>query len=68
MSTGPYQMTPRQYELMLLGRNRNWIPKLEGYLATGGYFVAVGAGHLPGAGGLLELLSARGYVVERSAE
>jgi uncharacterized protein YbaP (TraB family) len=47
-------------------RNRNWIPKIEGYLARGeNYFVVVGAGHLGGPNGLLALLRAQGNRVEQ---
>lgn len=47
-------------------RNRNWIPKIEGYLRSGKtYFVVAGAGHMGGPGGLLALLRARGYGIEQ---
>jgi uncharacterized protein len=47
-------------------RNRNWIPKIEGYLRSGKtYFVVVGAGHMGGPNGLLAMLRARGYQIEQ---
>jgi len=47
-------------------RNRNWLPKIEGYLRSGKtYFVVVGAGHMGGPNGLLALLKARGYKIEQ---
>lgn len=47
-------------------RNRNWIPKIEGYLRHHrNYFVVVGAGHLGGPDGVLALLRARGYKLEQ---
>jgi uncharacterized protein YbaP (TraB family) len=47
-------------------RNRNWIPKIEGYLRSGKtYFVIVGAGHIGGPNGLLAMLRARGYQIEQ---
>jgi uncharacterized protein len=50
----------------LLGaRNRAWMAPLEDQLARGGVFAAVGALHLPGEGGLIELLRARGWRVTR---
>ncbi len=51
---------------VLDARNRNWIPKIEGYLRSGRIcFVVVGAGHLGGPNGLLTLLKARGYRIEQ---
>lgn len=48
----------------LLGdRNRRWIPRLESFMKQGAVFVAVGAGHLPGRNGVLELLRQAGYTV-----
>lgn len=47
-------------------RNRNWIPKIEGYLRSGKtYFVVVGAGHMGGPTGLLAMLRSRGYQIEQ---
>ena len=46
-------------------RNRAWLDPLEAELAEGGAFVAVGALHLPGSAGLIELLRARGWVLTR---
>jgi uncharacterized protein YbaP (TraB family) len=47
-------------------RNRNWIPKIEGYLRSGKtYFVVVGGGHMGGPNGLLAMLRARGYKIEQ---
>jgi uncharacterized protein YbaP (TraB family) len=47
-------------------RNRNWIPKIEGYLGSGQtYFVVVGAAHMGGTDGLLALLRARGCKIEQ---
>ena len=48
----------------LLGpRNRRWLPRLEGYLAGRGAFVAVGIGHLVGDDNVPSLLEAAGYRV-----
>jgi uncharacterized protein YbaP (TraB family) len=47
-------------------RNRNWLPKIEGYLRSGHtHFVVVGAGHMGGPNGLLALLKTRGYKIEQ---
>jgi uncharacterized protein len=51
---------------LLDNRNRNWIPKIEGYLGSGSvYFVVVGAAHLGGPNGVIALLKGRGYTVEQ---
>lgn len=47
------------------GRNRQMVERLEGLGAAGPWFVAVGALHLPGEQGMLRLLQARGWRVER---
>ncbi|HVV83909.1 MAG TPA: TraB/GumN family protein, partial [Kofleriaceae bacterium] len=52
---------------MLAPRNHRWLPRIEGYLASGGAFVAVGIGHLLGPEGLPALLAADGLRVERAA-
>jgi len=57
--------SPSATQTLLVERNRRWMDQLEGYLRSGGAFVAVGVGHLVGPGGLTELLEARGYHVER---
>ena len=50
---------------LVASRNAAWLPALEGYVASGGAFVAVGLGHLLGPDGLPAQLAARGYAVER---
>jgi uncharacterized protein YbaP (TraB family) len=52
-------------EEMVYARNASWIPKLEPLLATGGAFIAVGAGHLQGPRSVIALLAARGYTTTR---
>lgn len=54
------------YEKLIYERNRNMTSKIEVFLKTGErYFVVIGAGHLVGKGGILELLKERGYFVEQ---
>ncbi|MGY6661316.1 MAG: TraB/GumN family protein [Glycocaulis sp.] len=54
------------YQAIMVTRNRDWVPQIEAMLASGGtHFVAVGAGHLPGEDGVVELLRAEGYTVTR---
>ncbi len=56
----------RLYERLLVERNRNWLPVIEGMITRPGRaFVVVGAAHLVGPDGLLEMLRARGYTVEQ---
>ena len=53
-------------ERLLGARNRNWLPKVEGFARSGKtYFVVVGAAHLGGTDGLLALLRGRGYQIEQ---
>ena len=49
--------------LLLDDRNKKWIPKLKPLLDEGGAFIAIGALHLPGDVGVLELLKKEGYKV-----
>lgn len=49
--------------LLLDDRNKKWIPKLKPLLDEGNVFIAVGALHLPGEMGVLELLRKEGYIV-----
>ena len=50
---------------LLIGRNRAWMPRLIGHVDAGNAFIAVGALHLPGETGLIELLRAEGYTLRR---
>ena len=45
-------------------RNANWIPVIEKQLTVQSTFIAVGAAHLPGKTGVIELLKAQGFTVE----
>ncbi|MGL6268932.1 MAG: TraB/GumN family protein [Chitinophagaceae bacterium] len=49
--------------LLLVNRNKNWIPVMEKAMATQSTFFAVGAGHLPGQDGVISLLRKAGYTV-----
>jgi uncharacterized protein YbaP (TraB family) len=51
-------------EILLLQRNRNWIPVMAELMAKGSVFFAVGAGHLAGDEGVITLLRKEGYAVE----
>jgi len=49
--------------ILLTERNKNWAKKLDSLLKHESVFVAVGAGHLPGKEGLINLLRDLGYTV-----
>ncbi|HUH67141.1 MAG TPA: TraB/GumN family protein, partial [Syntrophales bacterium] len=54
------------YDKLIYKRNRGMAAKIEGYLRTGSnYFVVIGAGHLLGDKGIIQLLKNRGYSVEQ---
>ena len=50
-------------DLLLVGRNQTMAERAAPLLAKGGAFVAVGALHLPGKGGLIARFRAMGYRV-----
>ena len=50
-------------EKLVTKRNNNWIPKLQTLIAKNSCFIAVGAGHLGGKNGLIQLLQNKGYTV-----
>lgn len=52
-------------EKLLYERNAAWIPKIEKILEQDQVFIAVGAGHLQGPRGVVELLKKDGYDVTR---
>jgi uncharacterized protein YbaP (TraB family) len=51
-------------EDLLVKRNKNWVPEIRKMIQEKPSLIAVGAGHLPGSDGLLELLREAGYSVE----
>lgn len=59
-------LTSSVYDKLIYQRNRNMVTKIEDYLKTGETsFVVVGAGHLVGDRGIVELLKRKGYHVEQ---
>lgn len=50
-------------EDFLDNRNKRWIPKLETWMKSKTLFIAVGAGHLAGENGVIQLLRNQGYNV-----
>ncbi|MEM7282715.1 MAG: TraB/GumN family protein [Pseudomonadota bacterium] len=54
------------YQELVVNRNKNWIPEIEGFLKQNDdYLVIVGAGHLTGEYGVVELLRQRGFEVQQ---
>ncbi len=51
-------------DLLLYQRNENWVEKLKALMASKSLVVAVGAGHLPGDRGVINLLKKAGYKVD----
>lgn len=51
-------------EILLDNRNRNWVNQLKEIMPKDNVFVAVGAGHLPGKKGVINLLREAGYSVK----
>ena len=57
-------MIDEVYNQMLTKRNHNWISTMHDLMLNQSVFFAVGAGHLKGANGLIQLLKAHGYNVK----
>ena len=57
------ELLDRFLEELVYQRNKRMAKRLLPYLEQGGAFVAVGALHLPGRGGLVDLLLQAGYTV-----
>lgn len=57
---------PSLYQKFLVRRNRNWLSQIELFLGQRKtWFVVIGAGHLLGHDGLVNMLRAQGYAVEQ---
>jgi uncharacterized protein YbaP (TraB family) len=58
------KLYPKLYQTMIVDRNNKWVRNIEGYLnGSGNTMVVVGAAHLVGVDGLINLLRKRGYKV-----
>ena len=56
--------TPEEEEALIYGRNATWAEKMPAMMDGASTLFVVGAAHLPGEKGVLELLMAKGYTVE----
>lgn len=57
-------MNPEEFREMFTDRNHNWVEVMPEIMAAKPTLFVVGAGHLPGDDGVLELLKAQGYNVK----
>lgn len=57
-------LSKKEYERVIKQRNYNWMPTIKSAINTQSTMFVVGAGHLPGRYGLINMLRLSGYVVE----
>jgi uncharacterized protein YbaP (TraB family) len=65
MKTGEQRLADEFQQHLIVERNHRMADRMQKYLQQGKAFVAVGALHLPGEEGLLNLLEQQGYTVRR---
>jgi uncharacterized protein YbaP (TraB family) len=58
------QMPPKFYKALVTDRNIRMADRIANFIAKQTTFIAVGALHLPGDGGVIALLRKKGFVVE----
>lgn len=58
------QMTQLEYDALVKTRNLNWLDEMKSLLPTQSTLYVVGAGHLPGDAGMINLLREAGYKVK----
>lgn len=58
--------SPKEMEVLVYNRNRNWIPRIDSLAIHSDLFIAFGAGHLGGDEGVLNLLMEDGWTVTRT--
>lgn len=56
--------TSKHSDKLLVNRNKNWISKMEEFTKGQPTFFGVGAAHLPGENGVINLLRKKGYIVK----
>lgn len=56
--------TPEEDEALIYGRNATWVEKIPAIIGEKPTLFVVGAAHLPGERGVLELLRQKGYTIE----
>lgn len=66
MTSASGETPPEMLDAMIVKRNESWIPKIEAMLkGSSDALVVVGAAHLVGPKGIVQLLRAKGYTVEQ---
>ena len=68
MMTEPSDLYTQEYldkmmEILLVKRNKNWVQQIPEIASKQPTFFGVGAGHLPGKNGVINLLRQKGYTV-----
>ena len=63
LTNGDEGIEGKYLDLLLYNRNRNWVEKFDTIAIKGSTLFAVGAGHLPGENGVLQLLERKGYTL-----
>lgn len=59
------ELATRFHDALIAVRNARMARRMQPMIDHGGHFIAVGALHLPGAGGVLDRLASAGYDIER---
>lgn len=57
------ELSSESYSNLIVKRNQKWIPIISELIQTNPTFIAVGAAHLPGKEGVLNLLKEAGYTI-----
>lgn len=66
LMTKSFDEFPSLYDTFITARNKSWVKKLSGMIKDNQtYMVVVGAGHLPGKEGVINLLKDKGFTVEQ---
>lgn len=56
-------MSRKAFNILVTNRNKRWARLIPGLIKDKSAFIAVGAGHLPGETGILDLLERQGFTV-----
>ena len=62
-SSGAFDIKQYSEDYLRVGRNKNWIPVIEKNVHQSSCLIAVGALHLPGENGLINMLRKEGYTL-----